>query len=246
MPWTIMSLGEVQITAGNPGSAGSWTSRPGGRGPRGPRRRARRWSPPAWPPSRVAACISATTRPARRILAISSAVRLIGELPLPRRSSDGPDDPAQHGIGRPDAADLGQLPRWTVPLDQGRGLALVELEAPADGVLGVVLALDDLTAADVAGPVDLGRGRDRVIRRRSRRTPGGRPGGAAPGPWAPRCPRRGRGSPGASSAASASAWCVVRGQPSRMKPRARASGSARRSATISMMMSSPQQLAACP
>ena len=44
--------------------------------------------------------------------------------------------------------------RSRVPVDQRGRLALVEVEPALDGLLGVVLALDHLAAADVAGPVD--------------------------------------------------------------------------------------------
>ena len=50
-----------------------------------------------------------------------------------------------------------------VPGDQGRRLGLVEVQAALDRLLGVVLALDHLAAADVAGPVDHGRGGRRVV-----------------------------------------------------------------------------------
>ena len=80
-----------------------------------------------------------------------------------RRSSTAETQSAGHLVGGAGAVDLGQLAPALVPLDQRRRLALVELEAAPDGLLGVVLALDHLAAADVAGPVDHGRRRGRVV-----------------------------------------------------------------------------------
>ncbi len=80
-----------------------------------------------------------------------------------RRSSTARDAVAGHLVGGAGAVDLGQLTPALVPLDQRRRLALVELEPAPDGLLGVVLALDHLAAADVAGPGDHGRRRRRVV-----------------------------------------------------------------------------------
>src|SRR5208283_5621940 len=49
------------------------------------------------------------------------------------------------------------------PVYERRRLALVELQAAGDRLFLVVLPLDDLAAADVAGPVDEGWGRDGVV-----------------------------------------------------------------------------------
>src|SRR4051794_5875119 len=105
--------------------------------------------------SRMQACISATTRPALRILASSSAVR---RTPLPPPLApmvDGADEAGGHLIGAPHAVDQHELVLLEVPGDEGRGLLLVELEPAGDGLLGVILPLHDLAAADVAGPVVL-------------------------------------------------------------------------------------------
>ena len=53
--------------------------------------------------------------------------------------------------------------RSLVPGDQRLGLLGVELEAVADRLLGVVVAVVDLAAAVVAGPVVAGRRVDRVV-----------------------------------------------------------------------------------
>ncbi len=79
-----------------------------------------------------------------------------------------------------------------VPVDQRRGLSLVQLEPAADGRLGVVLPLDDLAAADVADPVRLAVGCPRCSWPRSRRTPAGRPGGRGRPRSGPRGRPRGR------------------------------------------------------
>src|SRR5436305_2341404 len=97
-----------------------------------------------------ASCISATTRPARRILAISSLLLRIAAPPEP--AVDGPDQAGRDLVGVADAVDSDQLVPLHVPRDQGSRLLLVELEAAADGTLGVVRPLDDLAAADVARP----------------------------------------------------------------------------------------------
>ena len=65
--------------------------------------------------------------------------------------------------GVPEPVDDTSRPRSSYHVDQRRGLLLVEVEPPADGLLGVVVALDDLAAAVVAGPVVLGGVVDRVV-----------------------------------------------------------------------------------
>ena len=59
----------------------------------------------------------------------------------------------------------GTVSSWfrPVPLDERGGLALVQLQPALDGLLGVVLTLDHLTAADVTRPVDERGGRERVV-----------------------------------------------------------------------------------
>ena len=98
---------------GSPGSGGSWTWRPGGSSTSRATASSSAVVTPGLAAARVASCISATTCPARRILAISSALRLIAAFPLAPALLHGPDDPAQHGVGRPHPADLGELRRVT-------------------------------------------------------------------------------------------------------------------------------------
>src|SRR5689334_15198443 len=101
--------------------------------------------------SRMAACISATTRPARRMTAIWSAVRTAGV----RAKSTGPasgaavgfdrlEHPGEHLVGAPEPVDLDQQAALRVERHERLGLGGVEVEPLADRVLGVVGALDDL------------------------------------------------------------------------------------------------------
>src|SRR5581483_7047658 len=141
--------------------------------------------------ARVFWCISATTRPAWRILAISCGSRLMlapfdtrasgSEGLLSNRSGgtqrsseaepvavvpaavDGPDQSVGDVVGGPHAVDGHQLVALEVPGDQGLGLLLVQGEPAPDGGLGVVLPLDDLATAHVARPVVLGRRGRRVV-----------------------------------------------------------------------------------
>ena len=76
---------------------------------------------------------------------------------------DGPHHPAGHRVGRAGAVDLDQEAPLLVPVEQGRRLLLVEVEPALDRLFGVVLPLDHLAAADVAGPVDQRRGGRRVV-----------------------------------------------------------------------------------
>src|SRR5262245_30339266 len=108
-------------------------------------------------------CISATTRPARRIVRISSTERR----PMPRILGaaadvyDG-DQAVEHQLGGAIAVDdLEQAP-LPVPGDERRGLVLVLGQAPLDGGRLVVLALDHVAAAVVAHPAVLGRAGQRV------------------------------------------------------------------------------------
>src|SRR5437867_3756925 len=88
--------------------------------------------------SRTRACISATTRPARRILAISSAERrtrpsLVEPVELvvsPPAGVDGPDEPDPDVVGRTHAVDRHQLVPGHVPGDEGLGLLLVQRQPP--------------------------------------------------------------------------------------------------------------------
>src|SRR3954464_4439654 len=94
--------------------------------------------------SRHTACISATTFPARRILASSSGVRLTLGSPQPVAVPavvDGADQPGGHHIRGAHAVHLHQLVALQVPRDERRGLLLVQLEAPPNRSLGVVLSL---------------------------------------------------------------------------------------------------------
>src|SRR5688572_2513950 len=92
--------------------------------------------------SRVFSCISATTRPARRILASSSAFRLTtasGPAGRSRRSPghpavvDGADEAAEDLVGRTHPVDGDEEVAVEVPGDQGRRLLLVQVEAALDG-----------------------------------------------------------------------------------------------------------------
>src|SRR5580700_417955 len=167
MPCTIMEMGEVQITAGKP-----WYPRKFEVAPRRSRTSRATLSSsnvvtPGLAEARVAACISATTLPARRILASSSSLRLI-ERPLLlllqlTQGVDRADDAARHGVGRARAVDLGQQGAFLVPVEQRGRLLLVEVEPAFDRLLGVVLALHHLAAADVTGPIDQRRGGRRVV-----------------------------------------------------------------------------------
>ena len=140
--------------------------------------------------------------------------------------------------GVADPFDRDELVLLAVPGDQGLGLALVELEADADRVLGVVLSLDHLAEADVAGPVDPRRVATSSSWCRSPSRLASERGAGAPRRWAPRCPEphRARRRRGARRACSPGG--TVRGQPSNTNPRALTSASFRRSATISMIISS--------
>ena len=177
--------------------------------------------------------------PARRILASSAALRLTRQAdPAVRRSSMARTTRLVTWSGDPTPLTLDQELALRVPVDQRRRLALVELEAAADGLLGVVLPLDHLAAADVAGPVEHAAGPRPSSWCRSPRRPGGRPGAAAPGASGTSRSMTRSSWSGARRSSRVSAWAMVRGQPSRMKPRARVSPSVRRSPTISMMRSS--------
>src|SRR5947209_18731960 len=105
-------------------------------------------------------CISATTRPARRILAISSEFLRIG---TPQTAVDRPDQPGGHLVGVADAIDGDELVLLHVPGDERRRLLFVQLEAAADGVYGVVLALDGQAAAEVALLVNRRRALEAVV-----------------------------------------------------------------------------------
>src|SRR3954466_13324942 len=80
--------------------------------------------------SRMQACISATTRPARRILASSSGVRRISAPSMPAFAAvvDGPDQASGDVVGAAHAVHLHQPVLLEVPGDQRGGLLLVQLE----------------------------------------------------------------------------------------------------------------------
>src|SRR5438477_408245 len=100
-------------------------------------------------PSRISAMaawrlsdVTFISRLARRILAISSLFLRISAPAEPE--VDRSDQPRGDLVGVADAVDGHQLVLLHVPGDERRRLLLVELEATADGALGVVLPLHDL------------------------------------------------------------------------------------------------------
>ena len=139
--------------------------RPGARAPRGPPYPARRSSRPAWRrrgsprASRPRPCRPGASWPARP----RCASRQRRTLRRWRWSSMAPTTRRVTASGEP--VPLISTSRLTllVPVEQRRGLDLVEVETALDGLLGVVLALDHLAAAHVAGPVDQRRGRRGVV-----------------------------------------------------------------------------------
>src|SRR5579884_1881431 len=105
--------------------------------------------------ARVFSCISATTRPARRILASSSLVLTMpgsslvgvgpaGEPPTLPPVVDGVDEAGAHHVGVAEPVDRHQLVALQIPGDERGRLLLVKVQAPADGILRIVLPLDDL------------------------------------------------------------------------------------------------------
>src|SRR5438067_8252874 len=129
------------------------------------------------------ACISATTRPAFRITAISSADLRIslrsrrdagpsGALSATRTARgsdpavlvDDVDEPAGDEVGVAHAVDGLEQAAPLEPLEQRNRLPLVEIEPAVDRRLGVILAVDDVAAAHVAGVAVLGRLLGRVVR----------------------------------------------------------------------------------
>src|SRR5262245_43523151 len=154
IPWTMTSFGEMHATAGNPLY------------PRKFERALRRSSTSraAWSRSAVvapataarvhASCISATTAPARRMWAIWAAVL--------RRTIGGSgdllvadlDEPLEDLVALADTVDRGEQPERAVVLDDRDRLALVQLEPPLHGLLGVVVALTNVAAAGVTDPRD--------------------------------------------------------------------------------------------
>ena len=88
-----------------------------------------------------------------------------GEEHEPAQPVDGSDrieQPGEHVVGRTEAVDLDQQAALGVEGDQRQRLGGVEVEPLADGILGVVGALHDLAAIDVADPAVLRRGVDGV------------------------------------------------------------------------------------
>src|SRR3954452_341746 len=117
-----MSLGDVQIT---PGNGGGPEPREVGRGARDSRTSRAILSSsavvtPGLAASRVLACISATMRPARRILAISLALRRKGpDLPglaVTAPGVDGTDQVRGHLVGSALAVDFHQFVAGLVPI----------------------------------------------------------------------------------------------------------------------------------
>src|SRR5690348_12497590 len=110
--------------------------------------------------ARICSCISATTRPARRMCAISSGVRCtdVERAIFTGGSSDrgpgvhGVDQALEHLVGLALAVDLDQQAPLGEQRDGGDRVALVGLEPLVDGLGGVVGPLHDLAAALVAGP----------------------------------------------------------------------------------------------
>src|SRR5205823_3352089 len=125
--------------------------------------------------SRMRACISATTLPAFRILAISSLFLRIwvpthlgsyafGFLRMSTSSCvDGPDEPPGDLVGLTEAVDGDELVLGQVPGDQWFSLLLVQRQPAADGGLGVVLPVHHLTTTHVATPPLLGGALDGVV-----------------------------------------------------------------------------------
>src|SRR3546814_19236355 len=96
-------------------------------------------------------CISATTRPATRILRRSSS-DLFTAPRLRAAGVDGCDQARGDLVGGAQAVDRYEQVALFVTLDQRRRLTLAEVEALADGFGGVVGALPDLAAAVVGPP----------------------------------------------------------------------------------------------
>ncbi len=72
-------------------------------------------------------------------------------------------DPGEHLVGGADAVDHVEDALALVVVGERRGLEVVEVEATRDRLLGVVVALDHLAAAEVARPALLRRHRDGVV-----------------------------------------------------------------------------------
>src|SRR5436190_9874007 len=152
MPWTTCSLTETQIEAGNPRYPLNEGVAPSSRMTSSATVSSSRVTIPGRTASSTASMVAATTRPARRILSISSGdFRMIMRPPCGRGSgevlqrSHGPlGDPVLVTVG----VDLAQQAAFAVVLDQRFGVAVVDLQAVPDGGLVVVVAVHQLSAAE--------------------------------------------------------------------------------------------------
>ena len=151
---------------GSRGSRGSSRRRPGARARRGRPGRAPGWSRPAWRrpgsprASRPRPCRPGASWPARPRCASRGCP---GPSACCRRASMAPTTRRVTASGEPVPLISASRLTLLVPAEQRGGLLLVEVQPAPDGLLGVVLALDHLTAAHVAGPVHERRGRGRVV-----------------------------------------------------------------------------------
>src|SRR3546814_12950398 len=100
-------------------------------------------------------CISATTRPATRILRRSSS-DLFTAPRLGAAGVDGCDQARGDLVGGAQAVDRYEQVALLVPLGPRRRPPLVEVEALADRIGGVVGLLHDRAAAVIAPPAVLG------------------------------------------------------------------------------------------
>ena len=97
-------------------------------------------------------------------------------------------------VALPTPSTTSRMPWSLVVVGERRGLGLVQVEAAVDGLLGVVVALHHVAAADVADPaLALGGRVDGVVRAAVDAHPPGRRGGRARRRGAPRGRSRGRG-----------------------------------------------------
>ena len=168
MPWTIIELGDVQITPGTAvGSPGSSSGRPGGRAPPEPPGRARAVVTPGRMASRIRR--ASRRRPGRPGASWRSRPGCASRAVSPRSPGTAGVDCAPRSwrsprrrrrCRRPSPAG----PRWRRTTRQRRGLLLVEGEPAADGVLGVVVPLDDSPPHTSHVQSYRGRRRCRVVR----------------------------------------------------------------------------------